>query len=228
MWLGIIRYRSKEYYIKMGKKSKRKTGKKKKGGSGGGAGNDGGKATASSTKDMKILDKKCDERLAELQHAENANQGKELQFSVGDRVLCTISHTDLDGIFDENDPSTWSVKDMILKSLAAPTRYVKSPGTIVQLWYPWKNKIHPYQIRLDEDDKLIYAESETSVVKLNLPPPQITPHDELLFAQPPHREDCPICMIPLPLQQTQQTKYFFRVVEKLFVLVVSSTGMNLG
>lgn len=192
----------------MGKKSKRKTGKKK--GSSGGD-NGGGKAAASNnkaSKEDKELDKKCDERLAELQYAEKENQEKELQFSVGDRVLCTIAHTDLDGIFDENDPSTWSVSSIILKSLAAPTRYVKSPGTIVQLWYPWKNKIHPYQIRLDEDDKLTCVESETSVVKLDLPPPEVTPHDELLFAQPPHREDCPICMIPLPLQQTQQTKYF--------------------
>ena len=85
------------------------------------------------------------------------------------------------------------------------------PGTIVQLWYcAPRNKgiIYPYQIRLDEDDKLICAPDEMSIMKTNLPPPQVTPHDMQLFAQPPHREDCPICMIPLPLHQTRQTIYY--------------------
>jgi len=197
----------------MGKKSKRKTGKKKGGSGGGNSG--GGKAAASNnqaSKEDKELDKKCDERLAELQYAEKENQGKELQFSVGDRVLCTIAQTDdLDDLFDEDDFATLSIKDMIIKSLARRIRHVKLPGTIVHLWYcnpGKKNVIYPYQIRLDEDDRLIYAESETSVIKSDLPPPRMTSSDELLFAQPPHREDCPICMIPLPLQQTQQTRYF--------------------
>jgi len=197
------------------KKSKRKTGKKKgSSGGGSGGGNSGGdKAAASNTKDdndMKILDKKCDERLAELQHAEETNRGKELQLSVGDRVLCSMSN--LDDVLDENDFSSLGAVrgiEMLTKRMSS-VRSSELPGTIVQLWYcePGKKMIYPYQIRLDEDDRLIRAPSETSVMKTNLPPPRMTPHDKLLFAQPPHREDCPICMIPLPLQQTQQTKYF--------------------
>lgn len=199
----------------MGKKSKRKTGKKKGSSSGGGGGNSSGdKAAASSTKDdndMKILDKKCNERMAELQHAEKMGQDREeLQFSVGDRVLCSMSS--LNDVIDEIDFSLGAVRAMeLLTRRMATVTSRELLGTIVQLWYcepGKKNMIYPYQIRLDENDKLIRAPSETSIMKTNLPPPQVTPHDELIFAQPPHREDCPICMIPLPLQQTRQTKYF--------------------
>ena len=195
----------------MGKKSKRKTGKKNKKGSNGGGDIGGNKAAASNTNDDdKILDKKCDERLAELQYIEETNQGKELQLSVGDRVLCSMSN--LDDVLDEIDFSSLGAVrgiEMLTKRMSS-MRSSELPGTIVQLWYcePGKKMIYPYQIRLDEDDRLIRAPSETSVMKTNLPPPRMTPHDKLLFAQPPHREDCPICMIPLPLQQTQQTKYF--------------------
>lgn len=197
----------------MGKKSKRKTGKKNKKGSNGGGDIGGNKAAASNTNDdndMKFLDKKCDERLAELQHAEETNRGMELQLSVGDRVLCSMSS--LNDVIDDIDFSLGAVRavEILTRRMAAVTPR-ELPGTIVQCWYcepGKKNMIYPYQIRLDEGNKLIRAPSETSIMKTNLPPPQVSPHDELLFAQPPHREDCPICMIPLPLQQTKQTKYF--------------------
>lgn len=195
----------------MGKKSKRKTGKKNKKDSNGGIDNNGGgKATAASnnnaSKEDKELDKKCDERLAELQYAEKACEGKELQFSVGDRVLCTISRDTLDGVDDIDFGS--SIEDITARFMSS-MRHL--PGTIVQLGYCERGKkdmIYPYQIRLDEDDKLIWAPSEDSIMKTNLPPPPMTQHEKLLFAQPPHREDCPICMIPLPLHHTKQTNYF--------------------
>jgi len=33
-------------------------------------------------------------------------------------------------------------------------------------------------------------------------------HDEALFKQPPHNEDCPICFIPLPKLHTTGSKYY--------------------
>ena len=51
----------------------------------------------------------------------------------------------------------------------------------------------------------------------------------VLFAQPPHREDCSICMLPLPPHLTRQTKYFSccgKVICVGCIVAAGDAGLN--
>ena len=152
----------------MGKKS-RKANKKTTGGNGA----SGGKTKSSSSKAQSTsnsktdidIDKKCDTRMAELVYAEKkgAAMKTRLRFSVGDRVQCSMHTQSDDDIFDM-DFSSLSITDLLSKAVMGqgPFEMEWKHGTVVQRWYcnpGEKDKVFPYQIRLDGDDSLIYAVS---------------------------------------------------------------------
>ena len=153
----------------MGKKS-RKANKKTTGGNGASGGKTkSSKARAQSSSNSKTdildIDKKCDTRMAELVYAEKkgAAMKKRLRFSVGDRVQCSMHTQSDDDIFDM-DFSSLSIKDLLSKAVTGqgPFEMKWKHGTVVQRWYcepGKKDGVFPYQIRLDEDDCLIYAVS---------------------------------------------------------------------
>ena len=125
-------------------------------------------------------------------------------------------HVQSDGDIMENfDFDSLSIPEMLVQLAMGegPFAMKYKTGTVVDLWdrsHRNKNEVYPYQVRLDEDNQLVCPkEDEDSCIrKTNAPLPVSNPRDTLLFKQPPPREDCPICFLPLPLQLTQQTKYF--------------------
>ena len=124
--------------------------------------------------------------------------------------LCDHADDDLEDLFQ------LSMEELMTKMVLTDDHRSLHPGTVVQHWWvePGTGIAHPYQVRLD-DGTLIYARNDTDqcIEKGDTPAPQAlgrveAVNDPLLFQQPPQREDCPICFIPLPLQKTRQTKYF--------------------
>ena len=157
------------------------------------------------------IDKQCEMRLAEFTALEKKMAGKKLRFAIGDRVECKM-HVQDDDMMEDMDVDLSLTE--LLRQMAmgeGPFEMAYKPGTVVHLWYPRnKGEVYPYQIRLDEDNSLIYAtEDEDSCIRRsNAPLPVLNPRDMQLFKQPPAREDCPICFLSLPLHMSKQTKYF--------------------
>lgn len=157
------------------------------------------------------IDKKCEMRIAEINAVEMKMAGKQLRFAIGDRVECAIHVQSDEDIMENFDFDSWNFAQMLaqLAMGEGPFAMTYKTGTVVDLWdHNHRNKdvIYPYLVRLDEDNLLICAkEDEDSCIRKS---DVSNPRDTFLFKQPPPREDCPICFLPLPLQLTQQTKYF--------------------
>lgn len=197
----------------MGKKKGKKKSKRGNSGRRGGAGAPHNKKSSPAAEDD--IDKKCEMRIAEINALEKKMAGKKLRFDIGDRVECAMHVQSDEDIMDNFDFNSLSVPEMLIQFAMGegPFAMTYKTGTVVDLWdrsHRNKDVVYPYQIRLDEDNRLICAkkDEDSCIRKLNAPVRVSNPRDTLLFKQPPPREDCPICFLPLPLQLTQQTKYF--------------------
>ena len=185
------------YWLKMGKKSKKKS-KKRVSSSTRSAG-----VTKTAADDIEMT---CKMRLAEISALEKKMADKKLRFAIGDRVECYVqSDKDMMENMDLDLSLTELLRQMAMGEGAFEMKY--KPGTVVQMWYPRnKGEVYPYQVRLDEGNALIYArEDEDNCIRKSSNAPLPVSN---LFKQPPAREDCPICFIPLPLYMSRQTKYF--------------------
>ena len=155
------------------------------------------------------IEKRCEKRIAEINALEKKMASKQkLRFAIGDRVECKM-HVQSDKDILDMDLDSLSFPQMMMQLALGEGAFEMTykPGTVVQLWDLGKNgDVYPYQVRLDEDNQLICpkVDEDVAIRKSNAPLPTVSN----LFKQPPAREDCPICFLPLPLQMSQQTKYF--------------------
>lgn len=199
----------------MGKKKSKKKSKK-------GGGNSGRRGTgaphnkkSSSPAAEDDIDKKCEMRIAEINALEKKMAGKQLRFAIGDRVECQMHVQSDEDIMENFDFDSLSFPEMLVQLAMGegPFAMKYKTGTVVDLWdrsHRNKDEVYPYQVRLDEDNRLVCPkeDQDSCIRKSNAPLRVSNPRDTLLFKQPPPREDCPICFLQLPLQSTQQTKYF--------------------